>query len=467
MYKSAAENAIAISAINDGLEDGTYIIDDKGNLKYKDKEIKVDIKNYNFESGILVIEQGQIKDIKLIKSDKITTGKELSKIDKWDGKTIKEVTPDSNGIYHITKVSELAWIAQQVNSDSKYQEIKISLDASLNLNNKEWTPIGTKKSDNETIPFKGTFDGNNNIISGIYINKQLDESLENQNLGLFGYVDTATINNLTIKDSYIKGYSNIGVGCGRVVNGGNINNVVVENIYVNAIQVSGIVVGATHTNVSLSNLYSYNSEIYGNGLYISGVVGALQIASSLNNAYSNSIVSNISDGKLAGTGGILGSISSESVGNNLVSEAVVSGYSGLGGIVGQFQKDSTLTNSISYATISGTNIIGGVIGMNSGLPNGSILDNVKSYAVIKSNGEYIGGVIGKLSQGNNYLTNIYSKSNVKGKDKVGGIIGGFLINDATTLNYKNVISESTIEGETNKGELWGYTDSTSVINPLD
>ena len=57
MYKSAAENAIAVSAMNDGLEDGTYIIDSKGNLKYKNKEIKVDIKNYNFEYGILVIEQ--------------------------------------------------------------------------------------------------------------------------------------------------------------------------------------------------------------------------------------------------------------------------------------------------------------------------------------------------------------------------------------------------------------------------
>ena len=71
LYLDAVEQAIATSVMNGGLEDGTYIIDSKGNLKYKDKTIKVDVKNYNFEYGILVIEQGQIKDIKLIQNDKV------------------------------------------------------------------------------------------------------------------------------------------------------------------------------------------------------------------------------------------------------------------------------------------------------------------------------------------------------------------------------------------------------------
>ena len=477
LYLDAVEQAIATSAMNDGLEDGTYIIDSKGNLKYKDKTIKVNIKNYNFESGTITIEQGQIKNIKLSNNEKVTTGKELNKIDKWDGKTIKEVTADSNGIYHITKASELAWVAQQVNSGEPFEGKTISLDTSLDLGGRydkdgkklgtEWIPIGTKKSDDELFPFKGTFEGNNNVISGIYINKPQEDLAENQYLGLFGYSDAAIIRSLVMKDSYIKGYSNIGVVCGRVFNGGNINNIVVDNIYVDSIRISGVVVGATHTNISLSNLYSYNSEIKGGDIYIGGVVGAAQINCSLDNIYGNSTVSNTNEARLTATGGIIGGMIKESRANNLVSEATVSGYSGVGGITGQIQQNSIITNSVSYATVSGMNIIGGIIGMNASNSGGVTLENIKSYASIIAKGEYIGGVIGQITKGENSYDNIYSKAKVKGKDKVGGIIGGFSVDEDSTLNYKNIVSEATVEGETNKGELWGYVDAKTVLNSLD
>ncbi len=477
LYLDAVEQAIATSVMNDGLEDGTYIIDSKGNLKYKDKTIKVDVKNYNFESGTVIIEQGQIKDIKLSNNEKVTTGKELTKIDKWDGKTVTEVTADSNGIYHITKASELAWVAQKVNSGETFAGKTISLDASLDLGGRydkdgnklgtEWIPIGTKKSDDELFPFKGTFEGNNNVISGIYINKPQEDLAENQYLGLFGYSDAAIIRSLVMKDSYIKGYSNIGVVCGRVFNGGNINNIVVDNIYVDSIRISGVVVGATHTNISLSNLYSYNSEIKGGDIYIGGVVGAAQINCSLDNIYGNSTVSNTNEARLTATGGIIGGMIKESRANNLVSEATVSGYSGVGGITGQIQQNSIITNSVSYATVSGMNIIGGIIGMNASNSGGVTLENIKSYASIIAKGEYIGGVIGQITKGENSYDNIYSKAKVKGKDKVGGIIGGFSVDEDSTLNYKNIVSEATVEGETNKGELWGYVDAKTVLNSLD
>ncbi len=478
MYKSAAENAIAVSAMNDGLEDGTYIIDNKGNLKYKNKEIKVDVKNYNFEYGILVIEQGQIKDIKLIQSDKVTTGKELNKIDKWDGKTIKEVTEDSNGIYHITKASELAWVAQQVNSGEPFEGKTISLDASLDLGGRydkdgkklgtEWTPIGIKKSDTESFPFKGTFEGNNNIISGIYINKPQEDLTENQYLGLFGYVRTGELKNLVLKDSYVSGYGYSGILCGVSNSYSKVNNITVFDSYINSITRVGLVLGFT-SRVSANNAISYNGVVKGKDR-IGGVIGELRTNSELNNSYSNVNVVNDGTVRLSGTGGIVG-LSYGSILDNLISMSKVSGYSDVGGVVGHFENGSKLTNSVSYADVSGTNMIGGVIGACSGYSGDNFLENIKSYAKVtekdSNTGVELGGVIGHLSQGNNYLTNIYSKSNVKGNDKVGGIIGGFEINYATTLNYKNVISESTIEGETNKGELWGYTDSTSVINSLD
>ena len=478
LYLDAVEQAIATSAMNDGLEDGTYIIDSKGNLKYKDKTIKVSIKNYNFESGTVIIEQGQIKDVKLSNNEKVTTGKELNKIDKWDGKTVKEVTEDSNGIYHITKASELAWVAQKVNSGETFEGKTISLDASLDLGGRydkdgkklgtEWIPIGTKKSDDEVFPFKGTFEGNNNVISGVYINKPQEDLAENQYLGLFGYSDAAIIKSLVMKDSYIKGYSNIGVACGRVVNGGNINNVVVENIYVNAIQASGIVVGATNTNVSLSNLYSYNNEIIGNGMHIGGIVGALQDGSLLNNAYSNAIIKNGSDNNCICTGGVVGFSTLNSTIDNVISEATIESYgSRIGGIVGHIQKVGTIKNSKSYSKITGGSILGGIVGSASGFKAGDTLENIESYSTIETTGEFVGGIVGSYNGGNNYFTNIYSKAKIKASNNVGGIIGGvghLGIDDDTIINCSNVSSESTVNGVIDTNNLWGSIGSRTTIN---
>ena len=63
----------------------------------------------------------------------------------------------------------------------------------------DWIPIGTiKKNVQDKL---GTFEGNNCTITGVYINN--NASFE----ALFGYSNV--INNLTIKDSYIKGNSGI------------------------------------------------------------------------------------------------------------------------------------------------------------------------------------------------------------------------------------------------------------------
>ena len=69
--------------------------------------------------------------------------------------------------------------------------------------------------------------------------------------------------------------------------------------------------------------------------------------------------------------------------------------------------------------------------------------------------------------GDNTLINLYSNSKIKGKDKVGKIIGGFRENFESKLNYKDLISESTIEGETNVGDLWGYINEKVTLNKLD
>lgn len=68
---------------------------------------------------------------------------------------------------------------------------KYVLACNLNLNDEEWEPIGTSEN-----PFTGTFDGNGNTISGLYISS----FNENNVAGLFGQ-NNGTIKNLEVTGS--------------------------------------------------------------------------------------------------------------------------------------------------------------------------------------------------------------------------------------------------------------------------
>ena len=58
-----------------------------------------------------------------------------------------------------------------------------------------WVPIGTTSN-----PFKGTFDGNEKTISGLYISKKV---ITGESTGLFGATDDCIIRNLGLKDGYL------------------------------------------------------------------------------------------------------------------------------------------------------------------------------------------------------------------------------------------------------------------------
>ena len=119
----------------------------------------------------------------------------------WDGVNIS--VPEGNGTQAspllITRGSELAYIAKQVNDNSDTFEDKyIRLSNDLDLCNKIWKPIGV----NESKPFKGNFDGNGKTITGLKYTEELATVAEDKFVGLFGYVGAGRIENLTT-DPYI------------------------------------------------------------------------------------------------------------------------------------------------------------------------------------------------------------------------------------------------------------------------
>ena len=100
--------------------------------------------------------------------------------------------------YQISTAEGLKWFRDKVNSAKTKEETKICavLTEDIDLNNEPWTPIGigedTRKED---LPYSGTFDGNGHTISGLNVN------YGDKNGGLFCYVKSATIKNLTVAGS--------------------------------------------------------------------------------------------------------------------------------------------------------------------------------------------------------------------------------------------------------------------------
>lgn len=107
--------------------------------------------------------------------------------DIWDGQVGTVPTPVDN-VYTINKCSELAAVAAAVNAGTLSTSGKMFLlNANLDLNSYEWTPIG-----NSSYPFVGNIDGKNHIINNMKITSRSDGS------GFINYANDSTVSNLTI-----------------------------------------------------------------------------------------------------------------------------------------------------------------------------------------------------------------------------------------------------------------------------
>ena len=111
----------------------------------------------------------------------------------------------ADGYYQIYDESNLRWFADKVNKGESRINARLMND--ITVKNTQWTPIGT-----ESKPFGGTFDGNGKTITGLTCTDQSKDYV-----GLVGYADGATIQNVTVKDSEFNGNKYIGAVCGFIV----------------------------------------------------------------------------------------------------------------------------------------------------------------------------------------------------------------------------------------------------------
>ena len=117
-------------------------------------------------------------------------------------------TGTENDPWRIENAEQLAYLAQQVNNGTDYERQHFLLVSDLDLNGKEWTPIGTGGKS-----FWGGFDGGGHTITGMTITGDRDY------VGLFGECRNFTtassyIKSVTVKGANISGKSFVGAIAG-------------------------------------------------------------------------------------------------------------------------------------------------------------------------------------------------------------------------------------------------------------
>lgn len=189
-----------------------------------------------------------IEDGVVVKVDRSVNYKNYTQASEYDAgnfvgqaDAVKDVTTGNTGSatilnadYYIYTANELFNVATNVNGNPNYYNNKtIQLVNDIDLENREWTPIG-KTSNTE---FRGTFDGNGKTIKNLKITEASDAAAQDA-IGLFGWLGNnasgmAYVKNLTVENANVSGSHYVGAIVGYL-QFGSVENCIVKNATVTA-----------------------------------------------------------------------------------------------------------------------------------------------------------------------------------------------------------------------------------------
>ena len=105
-------------------------------------------------------------------------------------------------VYKVHDAKGLKAFADEVNGGN--ESLNCTLTDDINLTEPNWTPIGSY-SDYDSNGYTGIFDGDGHTISNLNVNMQTTN-----NVGLFGYVNGGTVENLNLANVSVSGYYYVG-----------------------------------------------------------------------------------------------------------------------------------------------------------------------------------------------------------------------------------------------------------------
>ena len=112
-------------------------------------------------------------------------------------------------IYFISTVEQLRALATEVNGGTTFAGMQIKLSNDIDLKSEEWTPIGRKDK-----AFQGTFDGCGYTISNLKIERGVNNSSSNADMGLFGFTSDGKVMNFTLYNAFVKAGIDVGAIAG-------------------------------------------------------------------------------------------------------------------------------------------------------------------------------------------------------------------------------------------------------------
>ncbi|MBN1987900.1 MAG: hypothetical protein JW783_00700, partial [Bacteroidales bacterium] len=232
--------------------------------------------------------------------------------------------------YKIQTLDNLNWVSQNSISWDKHFVQTANIDASetSTWNSGEgWAPIG-----NSGVSFSGKYDGQNHIISNLFINRPLVD-----NVGLFGITDGCTISNTHLDNANVTGRHATGAVVGALSNWSNLTGCSSSGTVNGNINVGGLVGANSDANI-------YNS-------YSAANVTAVLNAGGLVGGHSNSVESGPDGGTIQNC---------YTAGNVLAT-----GSSSRAGGITSITRKSYIKNSYATGTINSTGAKGGVVGVES------------------------------------------------------------------------------------------------------
>lgn len=370
--------------------------------------------------------------------------------------------------YEIENVSQLQCIEKDL--DAHY-ELVSDVDASATS---EWNdgngfePIGSDEQ-----RFVGTFDGNDQNISDLYINWTSD------NVGLFATVGKdGTVHNLTVTDlSFTPAYSTGGIvgenygivdnvsAHGTISSTGTHSNIgglvgsnegsgtvtrSSANVTITVLGQSGQTGGLVGNNAGTIEQSTARGTVeLEEGRLVGGLVGINRGTVNASSAEGmEPVAGSLQVGGLIG-GNVGGTVHTSSA------NRTVTGDSDVGGLVG-IAAGGQITDTSANTTVEGTTSVGGLVGANGGKGQpGSTITNASAGGTVSvpdntANTEYVGGLVGQLYQGTvttsdatvdvdaanslsvgglvgyndeGEVTQSYATGNVTGNESVGGLVG--------------------------------------------
>ena len=387
----------------------------------------------------------------------VTVNEEIDLIETWDGECSLEttsLTPENifeggtgtqSDPYKIKTAEQLSCFAKSINNGTTYQGQYVKQIKNIKLNDNllsqaegddlshanVWTAAGNTNIvfddnawDHVTVidkSFNGTYDGDNHVISGLYISTTSSEM--NQDTwgntipdfkGLFGVAVNATIKNLVLSDIYMDPVAY------------NDSNYAYDSH-------SASLLGYGLGSITLDNIKTY---------------GEAKLS-----ANSGGVVSEIN-------GIDQGILTINNVENNINMDFGSNNYNLSGGVIGNiynFPESNSPNINITNVTNNGTKTknnssaeFGGVIGSISG---GNLLaNNVANNGNIDfkgTAGSTTGGVFGTINTKKVEITNSYNTGNFINPDGLtesGGVIGSIVGSGGSTTLIDNCYNSGNIMG---------------------